>query len=108
VSDVTAEEVERERERAQSVLDVLDYMPCHVEGQRAAPWADGHWKACGAIATALAVRAREARREALERAEKIAYDAAEKAEDAQGYYGPAAAEADAIADAIRALLGSET
>jgi hypothetical protein len=94
VSDVTAEEVRAEMQRAKELLLYLSLDIIEPD--------------CTIIATTLAVRAREARREALERAEKIAYDAAQKAEDAQGYYGPAAAEADAIADAIRALLGPET
>jgi hypothetical protein len=100
VSDVTAEEVERERPRAHLLSRACQDYWTIARGV--------HLQNCTTIATALAVRAREARREALERAEKIAYDAAQKAEDAQGYYGPAAAEADAIADAIRALMGPES
>jgi hypothetical protein len=59
VSDVTAEEVERERERAHRMLTDARYMPCtHPD----------HNADCDVFATALAARAREARREALKEA----------------------------------------
>lgn len=86
MSDVTAEEVERERERAHRMLTDARYMPCtHPD----------HNADCDVFATALAVRAREARRDALKEAERRFLDI--------GY----STASDAV-KGIRALLGPET
>jgi hypothetical protein len=59
MSDVTAEEVRAERPRAHKMLTDARYMPCtHPD----------HNADCDVFATALAVRAQEARREALKEA----------------------------------------
>jgi hypothetical protein len=92
VSDVTAEEIERERERAHRMLTDARYMPCtHPD----------HNADCDVFATALAVRAREARREAL----KEALMAVESIPEHSGACCEHLAKDEA---AIRALLGPET
>jgi hypothetical protein len=85
VSDVTAEEVERERERAHRIYGDI---PCIYVSP-------DHGLICTRIATALAVRAREARRDALKEAERRFLDI--------GY----STASDAV-KGIRALLGPET
>jgi hypothetical protein len=87
VSDVTAEEVRAEMERAEAVTSIVKWSG-HDRAEILRPLRDS-------IATALAVRAREARREALKEA-------------VVACAGGCACGAAIGCRAIRALMGPET
>jgi hypothetical protein len=108
VSDVTAEEVERERTAAHELATKL-YVCSRFEACT---------EKCDRIATALAVRAREARREALKEAltnEQAAADSLRDWMNKQPIHSEKRKELSLrsgeryqSADSIRALLGPET